>query len=436
MGEDRFEMSQKERDRLKVLTEAKKGLITQAQAASQLAISERQVRRLVRQLRARGDRAVVHGLRGRASNRRIESDAQSRAIAELSREECRDFGPTFGAEHVSKLLGQKVGRDTVRKWMIDAGLWQARKRKLQTVHQWRERRACFGELVQWDTSTHDWLEGRGERVYLIAMVDDATSRTWARFARHDNTEENMRVLWGWLERYGRPVAFYTDKAAMFEAAAKHSAAAEEYGADQTQITRALAELGIERISAHSPQAKGRIERFFHTAQDRLVKELRLAGVSTLESANAWLDSEFLPNWEKRFTVAPANHTDAHRSLTELHNLAASLSHVEERRIANDYTIQFHNQRYQIARGSTTVAMKGQKLRVEARLDGTLAVRFQGSYLDIFPCPAQTAAPTTPLPNYPTRKDHNRGGRSRWMQDYPAITPAPLWRAIRDSNHNC
>ena len=428
-------MSQKERDRLKVLTEAKKGLITQAQAGSQLGISERQVRRLVRQLRAIGDRAAVHGLRGRPSNRRIDSEAQRLAIAELSREECRDFGPTFAAEHVGKLLGQNVGRDTVRKWMIDAGLWQARKRKLQTVHQWRERRACFGELVQWDTSTHDWLEGRGERVYLIAMVDDATSRTWARFVRHDNTEENMRVLWGWLERYGRPVAFYTDKAAMFEAVPKRSAAAEEYGVDQTQITRALAELGIERISAHSPQAKGRIERFFHTAQDRLVKELRLAGVCTLEAANAWLDSEFLPRWEKRFAVPPANRTDAHRPLTELHNLAASLSHVEERRIANDYTIQFQNQRYQIARNSAAVAMKGQKLRVEARLDGTLAVRFQGSYLDIFLCPAQTQVPTPLLASHSTRKDHNRGGRSRWMQDYPAITPAPLWRAVRDSNRN-
>ena len=209
---------------------------------------------------------------------------------------------------------------------------------------------------------------------------------------------------------------------------------DEYGADQTQITRALAELGIERISAHSPQAKGRIERFFHTAQDRLVKELRLAGVCSLEAANAWLDSEFLPNWQNRFAVPAANRTDAHRPLTEMHNLAASLSHVEERRIANDYTIHFRNQRYQIARSSAVIGMKGLKLRVEARLDDTLAVRFQGSYLDIFPCPAQTQViPTIALSDHPIRKDHNRGGRSRWMQDYPAITPAPLWRALRDSN---
>ena len=258
---------------------------------------------------------MVHGLRGRASNRRIDSETERRAIEELRRANCHDFGPTFAAEHVSKLLGVKVGRDTMRKWMIAAGLWQSRKRKLERIHQWRERRACFGELVQWDTSTHDWLEGRGERLYLIAMIDDATSRVYARFVRHDTTEENMRVLWSWLEQYGRPLSFYTDKAAMFEVAVKKRAGEEEPpSVPPTQITRALNELGIERISAHSPQAKGRVERFFHTAQDRLVKQLRLAGACTAEAANACLDQEFLPDWQQRFTVAPANSTDAHQAI--------------------------------------------------------------------------------------------------------------------------
>ena len=279
-------MSQRERDRLKVLHEVSKGQITQKQAAEQLRLSERQVRRLIRRLGRRGDAAVMHGLRGRASNRRISSETEQRVIEELSQDHCRDFGPTFAAEHVSKVLGVKVGRDTVRKWLMAAGLWESRKRKVETIHQWRQRRACFGELVQWDTSDHDWLEGRGERLYLIAMIDDATSRVHARFVRHDSSEENMRVLRGWIERYGRPLAFYTDKAAMFETAAKTSNAEEEQQMAPTQITRALAELGIERISAHSPQAKGRIERFFHTAQDRLVKLMRLAGACTIEAANA------------------------------------------------------------------------------------------------------------------------------------------------------
>ena len=428
-------MSQRERDRLKILHEVSKRQITQKQAAEHLKLSERQVRRLVTSLKQLGDVAVVHGLRGRASNRKTSGDLERRAIEELRREECRDFGPTFAAEHVSKVLGIKVGRDTIRKWLIAAGLWQSRKRKVETIHQWRERRACFGELVQWDTCIHDWLEGRGERLYLIAMIDDATSRVHARFVRHDTAEENMRVLWQWLERYGRPLAFYTDKAAMFETTPKSSHASEQEGMQPTQITRALTELGIERISAHSPQAKGRIERFFNTAQDRLVKQLRLAGACTLEAANACLETQFLPDWDERFTVSPANTADAHRSLTELHNLAATLSRVEMRTIATDYTIQFERKRYQIARASVRVAMKGQKVRVEARLDGSLAMRYEGAYLDISASISRQQEDKPAPTHQPVRKDHNRGGRSRWMRDYPVIAPKPIWQAIRESNRN-
>jgi hypothetical protein len=200
MGEDRLEMSQKERDRLKVLIEAKDELITQNQAAGQLKLSERPVRRLVQRPRQAGDRAVLHGLRGKSSNRKIGDAVQQRAIAELrDNGKCHDFGPGYACEHLRKQLDIQVGKDTVRKWMIDAGLWQARKRKVEDVHQWRERRSCRGELVQWDTSVHDWLEGRGERIYLIAMIDDASSHVFARFASNDTAEENMRVLWAYLE---------------------------------------------------------------------------------------------------------------------------------------------------------------------------------------------------------------------------------------------
>lgn len=431
-------MSQRERDRLKVLHEVSKGQITQKRAAEQLKLSERQVRRLIGKLGQRGDAAVVHGLRGRASNRRISAETAQRAIEELSQDQCRDFGPTFAAEHIGKVLGIKVGRDTIRKWLMEAGLWESRKRKIETIHQWRERRACFGELVQWDTSNHDWLEGRGERLYLIAMIDDATSRVHARFVRHDSAEENMRVLWSWLEQYGRPLAFYTDKAAMFETAAKTGIAEEQQVMAPTQITRALAELGIERISAHSPQAKGRIERFFHTAQDRVVKLMRLAGACTLEAANLCLDETFLPDWNQRFTVLAANSTDAHRPLTDLHDLAATLSRVEVRTIATDYTIQFDGKRYQVARSSVRVGMKGQKVRVEARLDGTLAMRFEGTYLDISASISrEPEAKPVSTSDKPVRKDHNRGGRSRWMRDYPAVASSkPVWRALNDSNRNC
>lgn len=247
-------MSQRERDRLKVLHEVSKGQITQRQAGEQLRITARQVRRLLGRMQEVGDRAVVHGLRGRTSNRRISPETEQRAAEVLRQPPYRDFGPTFAAEHVSKQLGQTISKDTVRKWMIGAGLWKSRPRKAKEVHQWRPRRSCAGELVQWDTSVHDWLEGRGERLYLVAMIDDATSRVWARFVRQDTAEENMRVVWGYLERYGRPLEFYTDKAGMFETAPKPETDATTTPA-ATQITRALAELGIHRSSAHSPQAK-------------------------------------------------------------------------------------------------------------------------------------------------------------------------------------
>lgn len=236
-------MSQTERDRLKVLTEAKDKLITQKQAAGQLKLSERQVRRLVQRLRQVGDRAVLHGLRGKSSNRKISGEVQRRAIAELrDNSKCHDFGPSYASEHLRKNLQIEVGKDTVRKWMIAAGLWQARKRKVEDVHQWRARRSCRGELVQWDTSVHDWLEGRGERIYLIGMIDDASSQVFARFVSHDTTEENMRVLWAYLERFGRPLEFYTDKAAMFEVTPKQAVDKNAHDMPATQITRALAEL--------------------------------------------------------------------------------------------------------------------------------------------------------------------------------------------------
>jgi hypothetical protein len=418
MGEDRLAMSQRERDRLKVLHEASKGQITQKQAAEQLRVSERQVRRLLKKLKVMGDIALVHGLRGRVSNRRIGDETQQRAIEELSRPECADFGPTFAAEHLRKRLSIKAGRDTVSKWMAAAGLWQPKPRKVEAIHPWRNRRSCAGELVQWDTSVHDWLEGRGECRYLVAMIDDATSRVYAQFVGHDSTAENMRVLRDYLERFGRPLAFYTDKAAMFETTPKRSTDEELQRPAATQITRALMELGIERISAHSPQAKGRIERFFETAQDRLVKELRIAGICTLDAANEYVAGTFLADWEQRFTTKPANTTDAHRPLTELHNLAASLSHVETRTVASDYTIPYRGQRFQIARTSIQAGLKGQQVRVESRLDGSLAVRFEGKYLDVALCGARPEPAVVEQPPAIIRKDHNRGGRSGWMRDYP------------------
>ena len=323
-------MTQADRDRLVTLKKAKKKVISQREAAEELGVSTRQVKRLLHALKKRGDKAVIHGLRGKASNRRIADATEKEAVKILSAEVYAGFGPTLAAEYLCEFHGIEVSKETLRQWMIGGKLWRAKTEKVKKVHVWRPRRSRFGELVQWDTSDHDWLEGRGEKLYLIVMIDDATSRLFARFVRHDSTEENMKLLWSYLEKFGRPLAFYTDKASIFQTAEKRKR--DEPGVEKdavemppTQIGRGLREVGIAWIAAHSPQAKGRVERNFKTAQDRLVKGLRVAGVKTIEQANKYLEDEYMVWWERELTVEPAHPDDAHRPLDKSHNLAASLS---------------------------------------------------------------------------------------------------------------
>jgi transposase InsO family protein len=395
-------MTQRDRDRLVVLKKVQKKLIGQEQAAKELEISPRQVRRLLGKLGAEGDGAVVHGLRGRPSNRRVGEETRQKIVRVLSQEVYRDFGPTLAAEYLSKKHGVKIGREALRQIMMGAGLWRSRREKVEEVHQWRARRSCRGEMVQWDTSDHDWLEGRGDRVYLIHMIDDATSELSGRFVTGDSTEENMRMLWRYVAKNGRPTSFYTDKASHFQTTPKTSRHLSRLERDPqqlppTQIGRALRELGIGWMPAHSPQAKGRVERSFGTAQDRLVKGMRVSGVRTLEKANRYLEEEFLPWWNQHLTVAPANPTDAHRPLGKEYDLAASLCHVETRQVANDYTIRFAGKIYQIARGDVMSGLRGGNVRVERRLDGSVAVRFRDRYLTVEECSPRPKVVKATLP---------------------------------------
>jgi hypothetical protein len=211
MQEESLLLSKRDRDRLKVLHELRKGHITQRQAGEQLKLTERWIRELAERIGENGDKAIIHGLVEKPSRRKIEAKIERRAVTLIARE-YGDFGPTLVQEYLERDHDIVVSRETVRQWMMRAGLWKKRRQRLAEVHVWRRRRICFGELVQWDTSEHDWLEGRGPRIYLIAMIDDATSRSVARFAEHDSTAENMRVLWRWVEKYGRFVEGYTDRA--------------------------------------------------------------------------------------------------------------------------------------------------------------------------------------------------------------------------------
>src|SRR5437588_8924597 len=230
--------------------------------------------------------------------------------------------------------------------MTKAAFWQPRRQRVQKSHVWRERRASFGELVMQDSSPLRWLENRGPACQLIAVIDDATSRIWGRFTEHDTTEENLRTFGGWVRRYGRPLAHYTDKNSIFRKAGPQPLPEQLRGDPlRTQFGRALNELGTEWIAAHSPQAKGRIERLFETLQDRLVKEMRLAGIDSIQGANHFLEMRFLPEWEQRFTVAARNPRNAHRRLGREQHLEEILSVRVARRVAQDHTVSWDGNRW-------------------------------------------------------------------------------------------
>jgi DNA-binding Lrp family transcriptional regulator len=430
-------MTTQDRDRVKVLHEVKKKHITQKEAADQLGLSRRWVKKLMKRLRKEGDRGVLHRSRGKASNRKIALKVQQKAVR-IVRAEYGDFGPTLAAEYLGEQHAIAVGKETLRQWMIQDGIWKPKAAKVENVHVWRPRRSCLGELVQWDTSEHDWLEGRGERLYLIAMIDDATSRLFARFVRHDSTAENMKLLWSYVEKFGRPLSFYTDKASLFQTAEKRKR--DEPGVDKdpvemppTQIGRALKELGVTWIAAHSPQAKGRVERNFGTAQDRLVKGMRVAMVKTIEQANEYLTNDYLAWWERELTVDAANPDDAHRQLDKSHNLAASLSHVETRQVRPDYTLRWDGKLYQIERQAAVSGLRGANVRVELRLDGSLAARHGERYLPVQQC-AVADKPKAARPVKPA-KAHRAGGRgSDWNRNFDLNNAPKVWQAAQQSGH--
>ena len=425
-------MMQADRDRLVTLKKAKKKLITQREAAEELKLSVRQVKRLVRALKKRGDKAVIHGLRGKPSKRKIAESVEQEAVKILSAPVYEGFGPTLAAEYLGKRHGIKASKETVRQWMMGAKLWRGKKQGVKEVHLWRPRRSRIGELGQWDTSEHDWLEGRGEKLYLIAMIDDASSRLFGRFVRHDSTEENMKLLWSYLEQFGRPVAFYTDKASLFRTAEKRKRDAPGVEQDAvemppTQIGRALQELGITWIAAHSPQAKGRVERNFKTAQDRLVKGMRVAGVRTIEEANKYLTDDYLAWWEQELTEEPANADDAHRPLDKSHNLAASLSHMETRQVQNDYTLRWEGKLYRIERQSVVSGLRGATVRVEKRLDGSLAVRYGERYLVVEEARPGMEPPPAPSSVKPAKQPRTRRRGSDWNKNFDLKKGPKVWQ---------
>src|SRR5690349_8552572 len=368
-------MSKKEFDRLEVLLGVRSGRLRVANACELLGLKRRHVFRLLAGLKHGGAASLVSKRRGRPSSNRLPEAYRDLALS-LVRERYADFGPTLAAEKLAEVHGCMISRETLRVWMIASGLWVDRRHRLPSPHQPRRRRDCLGELVQIDGSEHAWFEDRGPPCTLLAFVDDATSRLMQlRFVTSESAFDYFRTTRAYLEAHGKPVAFYSDKHGIFRVNTKEAAG----GDGVTQFGRALLALNIDIICANSPQAKGRVERAFGTLQDRMVKELRLAGVSSMAAANAWLPG-FITAYNTRFGRDPANAKDLHRPLAPADDLDELLAWREERTVKRNLTLHYDRIMLILDPTPLTRGLARKKVEVVNYPDGRFAVQFNGAVL--------------------------------------------------------
>jgi transposase len=410
-GRDIVVMSIGEIRRLKAVGSTINGHVTQKTVATMLGLSERQVRRLVKDVREQGDRGIIHALRGRPSNRRIPEGTRMLALS-LYHARYPDFGPTLATEKLSECDGIKISDETLRRWLIEEGLWKKR-RKRSSYRQWRPRKECFGQMVQMDGSHHDWLEGRGPELVLMAYIDDATNRTYGRFYDYEGTMPAMDSFKRYVRTYGLPLSVYLDRHTTYKSPRKLTEWDEVEGTEfLSQFERALKELGVEVIHALSPQAKGRIERLFGVLQDRMVKEMRLEGIKTKEEANVFL-KEYLPRYNERFGVCPANEADVHVTLPRQVDLNRYLCVKKQRTIRNDNTIALDGRLYQLE------GQGGKEVVVEERLDGSMLMISKGvslKYKEITERSPKEVVPKTDARkfNRPLKPAKDHPWKRRWQ----------------------
>lgn len=358
-------MSQKEAKRGQVMELLVAGKTNQKEAGKMLAVSVRQVKRILRRYRTAGLPGLISKKRGKASNRRLDETLRATA-AELIGAHYRDFGPTLAREKLAELHGIRLSVESARQLMMRAGYWKPKRGGTVCAHPMRERRARFGEMIQIDGSPHDWFEGRGERCTLLVFIDDATGKlTQLRFMPTETTLGYMGVLHDHILAHGVPAALYSDKHSIFRINAKDADPEAE-----TQFSRAARELGIECIHAHSPQAKGRVERANQTLQDRLVKEMRLAGISDMDSANAWLPG-YIADYNQRFAVKPKDASDAHLVYPDTPAaLVRVLSVQVTKTLSKNLSCQHKNKLLQVTTAGTGLGLRGAKVTVHEHVDGS------------------------------------------------------------------
>lgn len=369
-------MNGKELTRLEVMQRLKEKRLLQKEAAKLLGLSVRQVKRLWRKYRKQAAKGLVSAKRGKASNHRLQAGVVQQTL-NLVKKKYSDFGPTLAHEKLVEADKIRISRESVRKIMIEEGLWTPRRKKKEQVHQMRERRACFGELVQIDGSDHAWFEGRGERCTLLVFIDDATGKLvqlW--FVEEETFFAYCEAARRYFEREGKPVAFYSDKHGVFRV---NTAQPQGTTSGLTQFGRAMQELDIQIICANSPQAKGRVERANQTLQDRLVKELRLRNLSTIEAANAYLE-EFREDFNRRFAVPPRSTHDAHRPLLPTENLDRIFTRQRFTALSKNLTLQYNKIIYQIQTDRPTYALHKAPVMICENAKGEVTILYKNKPL--------------------------------------------------------
>ena len=365
-GKDIIVASQRELKRLHIVQKAIEGTLKQTEAAEMLSLSIRQTGRIVVRVRAEGAQGVVHRSRGRESNRKLPREVKDQVLS-LYRKHYKGFGPTLAQEKLHERDGISISDETLRKWLIEAEFWK-KARKGRQHRQWRPRKERCGAMVQVDGSHHDWFEGRGPACVFMGYIDDATGKVYGRFYEYEGTIPAMDSFIRYIRKHGIPISLYMDKHSTYKATGKPTIEDELNGTEpMSEFGRALKELGVQLIHAHSPQAKGRVERLFATLQDRLVKEMRLRGISSIAEANEFL-KEYLPIYNQRFAKKAAQTENLHRPIPKGLNLHRILCIKTERTVRNDFTIAHERKLYQIQE-----AVKTKKLMVEQYTDGSMAI---------------------------------------------------------------
>ena len=366
-------MTKRDVSRADILSEVCQRKRTQEEAAKLIGVTTRHFRRLYKAYIERGVSSLVSFKRGKPSNHQLLPLVKARISELVTCELYSGFKPTLMCEKLEQLHKITVSKETVRQLMIKNGVWRDKSKKCPVVHQQRKRRAQFGELIQIDGSPHAWFEDRGDSCVLINFIDDATGRAYGQFFPSETTHAYMTVLKEYIIKYGRMSAVYSDKHGIFRVNSPGCTKKECI----TQLGRALRELGINSICAHSPQAKGRVERLNQTCQDRLVKELRLAGICNMAEANIFLKTRYWDDHNKRFAILPENSTDAHRKILSEQNLDGILCHKERRKVMKNLEFQYKNIIYQIPSELSTRGLRGAYISVLEGIQGDITIEYRG-----------------------------------------------------------